>query len=51
MLPLKLLMKMLGKKYNSTSSCIIPAMMPVEETVPKKNKLGLISLIKSLFGF
>lgn len=40
-----------GKKYNSTSSCIIPAMMPMEETVPKKNKLGLISLIKSLFGF
>lgn len=40
-----------GKQYTSTSSCTVPPMMHVEETVPKKNKLGLISFIKSLFGF
>lgn len=40
-----------GKQYTETTSCIVPAMMPIDEKPPKNNKLGLISFIKSLFGF
>lgn len=40
-----------GKQYTETTSCTVPAMMPIDEKPTKNNKLGLISFIKSLFGF
>lgn len=40
-----------GKQDVSKSSCKVPPMMQVEVEPEKKTKLGLISFIKSLFGF